>query len=180
METKKDYVVYTISLQGKVMYVGSTKDFERRKKEHLQQKDYSSIPTDIDPSTVTIEIVKVWKSEKAMLNSEGRLIKKYDTIKNGWNRVNSGLGIDTDNMKEYQAEWSRRYRYGNKEWLEHRKASAKKYRDTHKEQVREYYKRWYEKHNEYMKVYMRSYNKEKKKEYYRRWYEKHKKNKIAD
>lgn len=146
MQKDKDYVVYTISLQGKVMYVGSTNNFERRKAEHLSKSKSSAIPDDVDASMVTIEIVRHWKSEKAMLNSEGRLIKKYDTIKNGWNRVNSALGIDTDNMKEYQAEWSRRFRYGNKKWLEHRKASAKKYRDTHKEQVRESYRRWYEKH----------------------------------
>lgn len=142
---EKDYVVYTISLQGKVMYVGSSENFERRKREHLQQKGYSSIPTDVDPSTVTIEIVRHWKSEKAMLNSEGRLIKKYDTIKNGWNKVNSGLV--TSNKYEY--------------W--------KEYNANRKEKL-----------NEYMKVYMRSYDKEKKKEYSRRWYEKHKKIKIAD
>lgn len=138
---EKDYVVYTISLQGKVMYVGSTKDFERRKREHLQQKDYSSIPTDVDPSTVVIEIVKVWKSKKAMLNCEDRLIRKYNTIQDGWNRNRSAL--NEEEKQTYQAEWSRLNRYGKKEWAERRKASARKYYENHKEKIREYQKEYY-------------------------------------
>lgn len=138
MQKDKDYVVYTISLQGKVMYVGSSGNFEYRKKQHLNKEKSSAIPSDVDPSTVTIEIVRHWKSEKAMLNSEGRLIKKYDTIKNGWNKVNSGLGIEAKNTKEYQAEWSRRYRYGTKEWAERRKASTQKYYQNHKEKIKAY------------------------------------------
>ena len=78
METKKQYVVYTIEYQGRVMYVGSTNNFERRKKQHLSGR--GAIPDDVDTDMVTIQVVKVWKSRKAMLNSEDRLIRKYDTI----------------------------------------------------------------------------------------------------
>ena len=139
---EKDYVVYTISLQGKVMYVGSTNDFKRRKREHLQQKDFSSIPTDVDPSTVTIEIVRHWKSEKAMLNSEARLITKYDTIENGWNKVRGCLGISTDNMKEYHRLYLKSFRNREK-FNEYMRNYMRTY---NKEKQKEYYKRWYEKH----------------------------------
>ena len=141
MQKDKDYVVYTISLQGKVMYVGSTTNFENRKKQHLSKDKrlWSAIPSDVDASMVTIEIVRHWKSEKAMINCEGRLIEKYDTINNGWNTHRSGFV--TSNKYEY--------------W--------KEYNANRKEKIRIYQRRWLENHREKWNEYQREYQRE----YYR-------------
>lgn len=102
METK--YIIYTINLQGKVMYVGKCRNFTLRKWQHLNCrgiKNYSAIPTDVDLSLITINKIGELTDNLEALKEEDRLIVEYDTINNGWNKLRSGH-IRIDNNTEYQ------------------------------------------------------------------------------
>lgn len=121
MEMK--WIVYTISLQGKVMYVGITRNFVLRKMQHLKEKGgYSAIPDDTDPSTVTFEIIKEYVYKKAALKEEDRLIVEYDTINSGWNKKRSGL-IRKDDPQKYR----KNYYIQNKEKIRKHNEWYKKY-----------------------------------------------------
>lgn len=135
METR--YIVYTISLQGKVMYVGSTNNFERRKGQHKTKRgtNQSAIPMDVDLSLVSFNIIVDYESKKEALKEEDRLIVEYDTINNGWNKQRSGL--IRSNGSEYLKKWYIGHNY---------KEYHKNYRLTHNQYIKEYKKEYYKKY----------------------------------
>ena len=98
----KKYVVYTITLQGKVMYVGKCSNFTSRKWYHTNYRGthYSAIPVEVDLSLLSFDKISEFTDELEALEEEDRLIVEYDTINSGWNKQRSGL-IRSSNKKEY-------------------------------------------------------------------------------
>lgn len=125
----KKYVVYTIILQGEVMYVGESGNFPQRRYLHKTKRgtSQSAIPTDVDLDLVTFEKVAVYNSRNEALKEEDRLIKEYDTINNGWNKRRSGeTPIDVKMKKGLKGkDYCRAYRQTMKdEILKLRKENA--------------------------------------------------------
>lgn len=112
----KKYVVYTITLQGKVMYVGKCSNFTSRKWYHTNYRGthYSAIPVEVDLSLLSFDKISEFTDELEALKEEDRLIVEYDTINNGWNKLRSGH-IRIDNNTEYQRIHSQMYRDNNRE-----------------------------------------------------------------
>lgn len=123
------YTVYTITTidEDKVVYVGKTNDFQRRKREHLclnsNAKDWIAV---IGTDNVLIEPVTEFDTEEDALKCEDALILKYDTINRGYNKYRSGL-IKAEDHKEYDRErkktdkyreWQRGY-YNTDKWREY-------------------------------------------------------------
>ena len=136
MKDLTNYSVYLIKLDEVVMYVGKTKDFRKRKNDHLGrigQTIHSAIPEGTDLSKVSIIKVKEFNDKVEALRYEDELILQYDTINNGWNKQRSGLISAEDNYN-------------------------KKYREAHREE----YKVWREEHRDEHKAYMKDYNKKRK------------------
>lgn len=137
----KKYVVYTINLQGEVMYVGKTCQFKKRKCRHLNSRGThrSAIPLDIDLQYIDFEVISEFDNLEEALKFEDELILQYSTIENGWNKQRSGL-IKVSREKEYEKD---------------RKVKRKLYRETHKEQSRAYSKKYYQEHREQRNAYQR-------------------------
>lgn len=165
-----NYVVYTISFQGKVMYVGKTYNFTERKRNHLKYRgtNYSSIPEDIDLSLIEFNILAKFDQEEDALKFEGQRILEYDTINNGWNIKKSGL--ITHNQKEYTQNYQQEHREQvnayvrnwRKTHKEQSDAANKKYKATHREQVNAYAKKYREEHREQVNAYQRAHYAAKK------------------
>ena len=142
----KKYTVYLIRHMstGMVLYVGKTNNFKRRAYQHLslqsRTKDWLSV---IGTANVIIEEVAKFDNEVDALKYEDKLIQKYGTIENGYNKHRSGL-IKAENPEEYNKKYQKKY-------LEI---------DEHKEHIREYKRKW---QKEYSKT-------DKFKEYQRKWH----------
>lgn len=92
--------IYLIKKEDKVLYVGKTNDFERRKKEHTSLcTNTSDWLGEIGINNVTFEIIKSFPDGDTdnALKCEDEMILKYDTIENGYNINRSGL-IRRDNI----------------------------------------------------------------------------------
>lgn len=85
--------VYIMSLKGKVMYVGraiedrpgqSTKGLRKRLQEHW--RGAANCKPELfqyrDQLTVSLKVCQTVEEAKAL---EARLIRQYDTVRNGWN-----------------------------------------------------------------------------------------------
>lgn len=144
MKSETEYVVYTITLQGRVVYVGITNNFERRRREHLTKigTRFSAIPTETDLNLININKHKTYKSAKAMLNAEDKLIKEYNTIEEGWNKNKSGYSKygSRENIREYNNNW-RRINRTNDEWKKHQHEWYMKNRDRVLEKMKAYQKK---------------------------------------
>lgn len=101
--TMEIFTIYTITLEDKVMYVGCTKDFENRKRQHLSKKNSSAIPSDVDVNDVTFSVIEEYDNKDKALQAEDKNIIKYGTIKHGWNKERSGL--ITRDTRLYQNNW---------------------------------------------------------------------------
>ena len=73
------YSVYKIEKDDKILYIGKTINFKRRKWEHTYRRK-------LDKTYNFIVIIDNLTKEEAKLKEE-ELIKKYDTVNNGWNRT---------------------------------------------------------------------------------------------
>jgi len=82
------YIYFLKDLDGKVKYVGQTKNLDSRKREHKRNKP---------PHTFEIS-EQIDISEKAK-ETEIFYIEKFDTFKNGWNRSTGGEGFDNYERK---------------------------------------------------------------------------------
>lgn len=82
------YIYFLKDLDGKVKYVGQTKNLDSRKREHKRNK-----PPHIFEISEKIDI-----SEKAK-EIEIFYIEKFDTFKNGWNKSTGGEGFDNYERK---------------------------------------------------------------------------------
>lgn len=82
--------IYTIKSNEKIIYVGSTIDFERRKSQHLAKN--SSVSEDMYKhfDEVGIENIKIdivcETNEKERLKVEEEFQRLYDTVENGFNK----------------------------------------------------------------------------------------------
>ena len=85
------WYIYTITFQGKVMYVGVTNDFKRRREQHLYTNTLTSIPKDIDRCLTSVDLIGEVYDRKTAYQIEDYYIHRYKTIENGWNKVRSGL-----------------------------------------------------------------------------------------
>lgn len=170
------YTVYTITdnLQGRTVYVGKTQDFERRKKEHLtlstHTKDWILA---LGVENITIEPIAEFGTKEEALEYEDKIIVKYNTIEDGFNKNRSGFISSTD-IKQYQKQ----YEKTNKE---KRREINKKYFSTHSKEIkdyqREYHKQYQQEHKEQLLEYHKQYDqkhKEQRREYQRQYYQKKK------
>ena len=117
------------------MYVGVTNDFDRRKREQLNHigERHSRIPSGVDKSLVTMSIVKQYKYHKSALKCEDKLIQEYDTINNGWNSQRSGLIWGTT---EYKNEHHKKWRNSHREYVrEYAKVAMRNWRKKKKEVI---------------------------------------------
>lgn len=162
------FTVYTITTidQGRVVYVGETNNFQRRKREHLTlntgTKEWLA---EIGTGNVLIEPVAEFNNEVDALKYEDELILKYNTINRGYNKHRSGL-IKAEDPKEYQREYQRTDK--RKEYQrEYQREWQREYEKTDK---RKEYKREYrqtDKYREYQREYRQT---DKHREYHREYY----------
>ena len=132
-----------------MVYVGSTcqslsKRFSWHKSDMKNRKyQLYEAMNELKIENFYIELVELYpcSSKDELRSREGQYIRKYDSYKNGYNMLISGRS-----MTEYYQD--------NKEQL---KEQVKKYRDDHKDKIREQKKEYYqdnkEKINEYYKKY---------------------------
>jgi predicted GIY-YIG superfamily endonuclease len=85
------YSIYKIEKDGKILYIGKTVNFKRRKWEHTYRRK-------LDKTYNFVVIIDNLTKEEAKLKEE-ELIKKYDTVNNGWNRTygEGHKGVETKN-----------------------------------------------------------------------------------
>lgn len=142
------YTVYTITENGVVKYVGKTKDYTRRKWDHLNSRGtyMSAIPIDIDLSTVEIKPIALYTDEVQALKFEDWMIQKHDTINNGWNKQRSGniyaddvnAYNNTPERKAWKNAWQKAY-----EQTPERKARKKAWQQEHKARHNECNRQYY-------------------------------------
>lgn len=139
----KKYVVYTISYQGVVKYVGKTCNIKDRWYRHLHCRGNraSAIPVGINLSLIDFNIIKEFFNEEEALEFEDELIQKFNTIDNGWNKLRSGLI-----------------------WVKDMDGIHKLYRKEHSEKNKVYMAIYNEKHKAEKLAYMKEYYKRKKAE----------------
>ena len=121
---KKEYVVYQITYNGELKYIGITYNFTRRKYQHIYYigKHTSAIPEGTDLTLINFQVVMSGLTESKALKEENKLIKRFNLIKMGWNSQESGH--ITRNKTRY--------------WRD--------YNADRKEKVKEYQHNWYLKH----------------------------------
>jgi predicted GIY-YIG superfamily endonuclease len=73
------YSIYKIEKDGKVLYIGKTINFQRRKWQHTYKRK-------LDKTYNFIVIIDNLTKEEAKLKEE-ELIRKYDTVNKGWNKT---------------------------------------------------------------------------------------------
>lgn len=146
------YTVYLIKhINGNVIYVGQTSDFDSRKKEHLRlHSNIKDKLAEIGLDNISIESVAEFDTREEALMEEDRLIRLYNTIENGFNKRGSGLITkDEGRYKEQKKEY-----YASEHYKEIHNAYQREYMkdEAHKERQREL-----------NREYMREYRKRKKK-----------------
>lgn len=90
----KRYVVYILTYEDKVIYVGKTSNMVVRKSLHRTKREnpkYSSIPVDVDLSKIFFNVVAEFDNEEEALKCKDQLIMQHNTIDDGY-RMHIGLG----------------------------------------------------------------------------------------
>ena len=166
----KNWIIYSISLQGEIKYIGKTCRFEQRKKSHLNRRGTynSAIPIDVDLSLIDFDIVCESYDREEAFKLENKYILEYQTLTKfgGWNRMRSGLNrakMTTEYIEEKKE-------YGKKYEKEHRKERQEKQNQRRRNNKEEYNK----KQREYY-----ANNHEKKLLYHRQWRAKKKAEKLT-
>lgn len=144
---EKNYTVYKIEYQGKVMYIGKTCDFKRRVYHHKYYigAHMSAIPTDVDLNEVTFTAIETFDNETDTLRREDELIQAYDTINTGWNKMRSGL-VWSDKeyvnakIREYQK--TEKYKAKKREWEKTEKRKQRHQTPEYKAYQREWHKQY--------------------------------------
>lgn len=95
------HTVYLIKQHEKVLYIGKTVDFKRRKSQHTCRRKLDK--------TYSFEIIEDNLSKEEAKTKEEFYIKKYDTFLNGWNQT---AGEGTKNVKTKEGDG--RFRKGNR------------------------------------------------------------------
>lgn len=170
---KKIKCIYAIKdkRNDKVIYIGETVNFKKRKQDH-----FSAAITYIDNymyeqgrdnfEMYVLELLNEDISIEEMRNKEQDYIEKYDTYLNGLNVRNSGnLSKNKEHIKEIGKLWSQNN-------IERRRETNKFWYENNKEKKKETSKFWYENNRERKretsKIWSQN-NREKKNEYSRRY-----------
>ena len=142
------YIIRHIST-GTVLYVGKTKNFKTRVYQHLSLKSNAKYwLAEIGTNNVLIEPVAEFSNETDALKYEDKLIIKYCTIENGYNKQRSGL-IFLENPEKYQKEYhstdkfkecQRKYKKTDK-YRGYQRKYQKKYQGT--DEFKEYQRNWH-------------------------------------
>ena len=145
------YTVYLIRhiSTGMVLYVGKTKNFKRRTYQHLSLKSSTKKWLEVvGTGNVFIEPVAEFDNEVDALKYEDKLIIKYNTIENGYNKQRSGL-IFLENPEKYKKEYhstdkfkecQRKYTKTDK-YRGYQREYQKKYQGT--DGFKEYQRKWH-------------------------------------
>ena len=131
----KEWFVYGIKYQEKIMYIGISSNFKKRIEQHKYSRgtSHSAIPITVDyHDTVFITFEKYVEKNDALLE-EDKLIKKYDTINNGWNKNRSGL-IETTDKTVYMKCYQKQY-YKTDENIQKRRKNQLEYYYKHKADI---------------------------------------------
>ena len=155
----ENWIIYSISLQGEVKYIGKTCRYEKRKYAHLHRRGTynSAIPLDIDLEEIEFNIVDSSCDREKAFQLENEYILKYNTlVPNGWNRMRSGLNR-TNMTEEYLNEKMEYNKIYNKEHRREIQNKQNKRRHNNKEEYNKKQREYYQK------------NREKKIAYYREW-----------
>lgn len=163
----------------KIIYIGQTIDFKRRKREHfghiIQAVDLYMFENGRNNFSMEIftNINTENYSNEDLQKKEQELILQYDTINNGYNKQKSGL-ITKD--KDYKITYAKEHNETERR-REYKKTYAKEHSQELKEKKKEYYKQNKQKILDYQKEYQIA-NKEKikqyQKEYQKKYYQEHK------
>ena len=142
---KNIYTVYTITdiYTKKVIYVGKTKNFKKRKQQHLQLKtNTKQWISMIGVDNISIDSVHIFNNNIDAIRYEDELINKYHTITNGYNKQRSGNVYKDDNyIKSYNKQYKKVYRTEhNAEMIQYDKQYRAMHRDEMNEKKREYRK----------------------------------------
>lgn len=138
----------------KVIYVGQTVNFKKRKEHHLYDNNR---PIDIyivqqhreNFDIYILEELPKDLSKEEMRNREQYYIDFYDTYNNGFNMRQSG-NISLFNVQEYNKERNKKWYENNRIYVNER---ARQYRENNRE-----------KYDEYQREYQRQYRLKKKQE----------------
>lgn len=135
------YIVYSVSVNDTIKYIGFTEHFNARKSSHLSCN--SNIAAQIaEASTQTITISKMGEfyDREDALQYEQTLIERYDTINTGWNTYKSGhLSKDLNKYyREYYSDNEEKMRAYNRNYMQ-------EYRRRNRDKIREINKRYQEK-----------------------------------
>ena len=200
MEQEKIKAIYYIKdlRTDKIIYIGQTINFQKRKRSHFSHKEQPidkymyeegrdnflmEIFNNVDCANMT---------EDEILNKEDELILYYDTINNGLNKLRSGLITKEDGYEKYKrAKYCKEHREHVNEYnrkyskSEKRKEYNKEYKKS--EKYKEYCKKYYstEEYKERKREYMRKNSqteeyKERKREASRKYRLKKKQQKLAN
>lgn len=131
----KEWTVYGIEYQSKIMYVGVSSNMKNRIEQHKYQRgtSYSAIPVDVDYHNVVFLTFETYGIKKDALSKEDELIRLYDTINNGWNKNRSGL-VELPDKSAYMKEYQRQY-FQTDEHKERRREQQLRYYYRHKEEM---------------------------------------------
>ena len=149
MEDKIKCLYYIKDIRtDKIIYIGQTENYKRRKYHHFGQKErpvdkyiYEQGRENFTMERFDIDCSNMSDNERKQ--KEDELIITYDTINNGFNKNRSGM---ISNNIEYYKEYLKNY-YKNTEYY---KEYLKKYQKTehYKEYKKQYQKDYYQKHKE--------------------------------
>ena len=158
---KKTWTVYLIKHNGIVMYAGQTDNFKKRKQQHLHRES-TSIPDEIDLTTITITPFYECDNKEEAVRMEDHIIVKYNLIENGWNHCRSGY-IWKENPKEYHHKYNMEY-FHREDVLENMLQYMSEYRkkDSYKTYQKEYQKRYQKEHAEEIRRYKKDWAKRKR------------------
>lgn len=120
----------------KVIYIGQTKDFNKRVKSHKYENRCKIDKYITEQGRDYFEMYIVEKllenlSKEEILNKEQFYINLYDTHKNGFNVFNSGNSVKNREETKERQEYRKRYLYENKEILKEKR--QKKYQENKEE-----------------------------------------------
>lgn len=128
----------------KIIYIGQTSDFNKRKRAHFCHKDqcideymYNESRENFVMKIFTNIDTKDYSNED-LRKKEDELIIYYDTINNGFNKKRSGfISKNKNHVKEYMHNYNISHREEHKEYM-------KEYSKT--EKWKEYWKKYYQEH----------------------------------
>lgn len=140
-ETPIKYVVYSVTVDDTIKYIGYTEHFRERKNCHLScNSNIASQIADASTQTITISKMGEFYDREDALRYEQTLIERYDTINSGWNTYKSGhLSKDLNKYyRDYYSDNEERMREYNRNYMQ-------EYRKKNRDKIREINKRYQQK-----------------------------------